>query len=220
MDRENHPVVRQYAKLAGQYESRWSHYVQATTRETLNRLPAQPGAVLDVGCGTGALLSCLVDEFPEAELTGGDASPEMLAVAQARLPASVTLCECWAESLPFADATFDTVISCNMFHFIRHPEIALGEMLRVLRPDGTLVITDWCDDYLTCWLCDFYLRWVDPSHFRMYGVSQCAELLRNARTRQIRIEKYRISWLWGLMTATAQKPADVNTSRAQSRTHA
>jgi ubiquinone/menaquinone biosynthesis C-methylase UbiE len=95
-----------------------------------------------------------------------------------------------------------------MFHFIRRPGDALDEMLRVLRPNGVVIITDWCDDYLTCKLCNIYLRWVDPSHFRMYSVSQCRELLEAANARDIEIDKYKITLLWGLMTATAHKSCD------------
>jgi ubiquinone/menaquinone biosynthesis C-methylase UbiE len=207
-DRNSDAVTKQYAKLARDYDSRWSLYVHATTDATIKRLPSSLGSTLDIGCGTGALLSRLVNDFPDSRLTGVDASSEMLDIARGRLPHDVTLRECWAEDLPFEDGSFDTVVSCNMFHFIRSPNDALDEMLRVLRPNGNLVITDWCDDYLTCKLCDLYLRWFDPSHFRMYGQSDCRKLLQAANARQIMIEKFKITFLWGLMTATAKKHSD------------
>ncbi len=206
--RDRDAVQRQYARLAREYDSRWSFYIEATTEATIQRLPPSLGSVLDVGCGTGLLLACLADAFPDSRLAGVDASPDMLELARERLPADVTLKTGWAEELPFGDDSFDTVLSCNMFHYIRRPEVAVGEMLRVLRPGGRLIITDWCDDYLSCKLCDIYLRWFDPSHFRMYGASQCHQLLASANAREIRIDKYKISWLWGLMTATSRKSPD------------
>jgi len=192
-------VVKQYAKLASEYDSRWSFYIRATTDATMDRLPCTVGDVLDVGCGTGALLTCLSNTSRASSLTGVDASVEMLDIARERLSRDVALHECWAEQLPFEDCSFDTVVSCNMFHFIRRPSDALNEMLRVLRPNGVVIITDWCDDYLTCKLCDIYLRWFDPSHFR------CRTFLEAANARQIEIDKYKITFLWGLMTATARK---------------
>ena len=205
MNFSRHQVVEQYAKLALKYDSRWSHYVQATTDATRARLQHADGDVLDVGCGTGAMLSRLLIDFPAVNLAGVDASQEMLDVARSRLPSAVRLEQCWAEELPFEDCRFSTVICCNMFHFIRRPELALAEMMRVLRPGGMLVITDWCDDYLTCKLCDLYLRWFDPSHHRIYGRSECRQILQAADAQNIIIERYRITWLWGMMTATAHK---------------
>lgn len=210
--RDRSAVTDHYAKLARDYDSRWSFYVRATTDATIDRLPATQGAILDVGCGTGVLLSRLIAKCPDSDVTGVDASSEMLELARSRLPAIAKLQKCWAEELPFKDNSFDTVVSCNMFHFIRSPTAALNEMLRVLRPNGTLVITDWCHDYITCKLCNIYLCWFDPSHFRMYGVAQCRALLKAADGRQIQVDKYKITRLWGLMTATARKPLRENTA--------
>lgn len=212
-NRDRSFVVEQYAKLAPDYDSRWSNYVRVSTDATLARLPRTVGDVLDVGCGTGALVRCLLNDSRVSSLTGVDASREMLSIARKRLSPDVLLHECWAENLPFDDCSFDTVVSCNMFHFIRRPSDALDEMLRVLRPNGVVIITDWCDDYLTCKLFDIYLRWVDPSHFRMYGVSKCRELLEAANAGDIQIEKYKITLLWGLMTATARKRCDASSGK-------
>ncbi|MFY9825714.1 MAG: methyltransferase domain-containing protein, partial [Thermoanaerobaculia bacterium] len=74
---KRHPVVEEYARLAPEYDAKWSFYVEATSRETLARLPLAPAdRVLDVGCGTGALLSRLSGLYPAARLTGVDPVPE------------------------------------------------------------------------------------------------------------------------------------------------
>ena len=53
-------VVREYNRLAPDYDRRWSFYIGATIRETLGRIELQPDdRVLDVGCGTGVLLEAL-----------------------------------------------------------------------------------------------------------------------------------------------------------------
>ena len=80
-------------------------------------------------------------------------------------------------------------------------------MLRVLRPGGQLVITDWCDDYLACRICDWYLRIFSAAHYRTYGVRQCRTLLERAGARGVAVQRYKINWLWGLMTATVQNAA-------------
>lgn len=112
-----------------------------------------------------------------------------------------------AESLPFEDAAFDVVISHSVLHFVRDPAAALHEMYHVVRPGGRVAITDWSSDYLTCRLLDVYLRLVDRAHFRTYGSAALARMLREAGFAEVALERYRIDWWWGLMTATAARPA-------------
>jgi ubiquinone/menaquinone biosynthesis C-methylase UbiE len=200
------PVVEEYARLAPGYDAKWSFYVEATTRETLARLDLRPSdRLLDVGCGTGFLLHRLSGQHPAAQLTGVDPVPEMLAVARRRLPPEVVLQEGWAERLPFASESFDIVLSCNAFHYVRQPEAALREMSRVLSPGGRLVLTDWCDDYLAYRVCDLCLRLFSPAHFKVYRERDCLSLLRQTGHHDVDIDRYKISWLWGLMTASATK---------------
>jgi ubiquinone/menaquinone biosynthesis C-methylase UbiE len=200
------PVVEEYARLASTYDAKWSFYIETTTRETLARLRLKPSdRLLDVGCGTGALLSRLSSSHPAAQLFGVDPVPEMLAVARRGAPPAVRLAAGWAERLPFESGRFDVVVSCNVFHYIQEPTAALIEMNRVLRPGGQLVITDWCDDYLICRLCDLYYRWFSPSHVKIYRKRECLRLLREAGHDDADVERYKISWLWGLMTARVTK---------------
>lgn len=200
-------VAREYRRLADCYDERWAFYIQATLRETLNRLPADPGSdVLDIACGTGAMLEAVKAAHPGAKLTGVDVSPEMLACARRRLPDGVMFEAAPADDLPFPDGGFDTVITTNSFHFFRAPETALREMHRVLRPGGALVITDWCDDYVSCKVTDRWLRLFNAAHFRCYGSIGLGALLQAAEFEEVALERYKINWLWGLMTATARKP--------------
>ena len=128
----------------------------------------------------------------------------MLAVAQAKLPPNVELRTGWADALPWPDGSFEVVVSCNVFHYVSHPIPALGEMARVLAPGGMMLITDWCDDYLACRLCSLYLRWSGAAFHKIYSAQECEQLLSNVGYAA-RIERYKISWLWGLMTVTARR---------------
>lgn len=205
---EYEPLQREYSRIASRYDSRWKFYVEASIHETLRRLRVTADdRVLDVGCGTGAFLESLALVVSRAQLAGVDLSQDMLGVARRRIGADADLRVARAETLPFEEATFDVVVSTSVFHFIRQPVAALGEMLRVLKPSGRIVITDWCDDYLSCRVCDMFLRAFSRAHFGTYGSKECHGLLMEAGFADVKVERYKINWLWGLMTATATKDA-------------
>lgn len=100
------------------------------------------GEVLEVAVGTGLNLPCYPEEV---RLTGIDLSPGMLDVARnraAQLGRDVVLREGNAEQLPFADATFDTVVCTLGLCGIPDDGAAIAEMYRVLRPGGMLLLLD------------------------------------------------------------------------------
>ena len=203
----NDPVIAEYARAARDYDEKWAFYVEATTRETLRRVPMIPTArVLDVGCGTGELLRRLRAKYPDAVLAGLDPVEEMLAVARDKLSGKEDFRIGYADALPWSAGLFDVVVSCNMFHYISHPVVALREMARVLRPGGVLVLTDWCDDYLACRLCNLYLRLTNRAFYKTYREAECLDLVRAAGFLDVKLERYKIHWLWGLMTAVVTVP--------------
>ena len=195
-------VVAEYARIAGRYDRKWSFYIEATMQETIARLPlGEEDRLLDVGCGTGALLYRLAAVHPATRLVGVDPAPAMLKVARRKLPSDIALHEGWAEQLPFPDAQFDLIVSCSVFHYVARPLDALIEMRRVLRPGGQLVLTDWCGDYLMCRLFERYQRLRAHAHARTYRTHECARMLKESGYAAVQIETYKINWLWGLMTA-------------------
>jgi ubiquinone/menaquinone biosynthesis C-methylase UbiE len=207
VDSPRERVRAEYDALANVYDRRWGRYIEASTAATLRRIPRDAGErLLDIGCGTGRLMGRLVGRSPFRELTGVDLSPGMVAQARGRLPASVRLLVGDAEALPFLPDSFDVIVSVSSFHYWPSPASGLEELRRVLRPGGRLILTDWCDDFLACRICDRVLRLMNPSHARIYGRTECGALLSGARYQVTSLERYRISWLWGLMTATARAP--------------
>ena len=99
--------------------------------------------VLDVACGTGVLAREAGSRVgTTGHVVGLDPNPGMLAVA-ARLAPDVEWREGVAESLPFADRSFDAVVSQFGLMFFRDRRQALQEMKRVLAAGGRLVVAVW-----------------------------------------------------------------------------
>lgn len=96
------------------------------------------GEVLEVAVGTGLNLPF----YPEdVTLTGIDFSEGMLASARERGRVA-TLRQADAQALPFADASFDTVVCTLGLCSIPDADVAVAEMTRVLRPGGRLILVD------------------------------------------------------------------------------
>ena len=103
--------------------------------------PVEGLLVLDVGCGDGALGSVLARRT--ARVTGLDADARMLAAARQRAQEDkiwLELVRGEAEALPFADGTFDRIVAVTVLCFVGDARRAIGEMARVLRPGGKVVI--------------------------------------------------------------------------------
>lgn len=104
---------------------------------------ARPMAVLDVGCGSGGGLLQAAACFPGARLAGIDQSGRGIRQARHRLRAispAVELHRGSADKLPFADASFDRVVSVGLVGYVDH-QAMLREIARVLRPRGIATLT-------------------------------------------------------------------------------
>ena len=114
----------------------------------LSMLDPQPGdRVLEIGFGPGVTIAKLAALIGNGAVAGIDSSRVMVSQARLRNAAAITAGRVdlrWGSvaSLPFADDQFDRALAVNSFHHWPEPAADLGEVKRVLRPGGVLVIAE------------------------------------------------------------------------------
>jgi ubiquinone/menaquinone biosynthesis C-methylase UbiE len=134
----------------------WHRLVAARTASAA--LQAAPGAgrILDVGCGTGALLREVASRAPAtAELVGIDPAPRMLAGARSLSAhdGRISFREAVAEHLPFDAGSFDLVVAVLSFDHWSDQRAGLVECARIVRGGGCLVVSDLFASWL--WVTTF-----------------------------------------------------------------
>jgi SAM-dependent methyltransferase len=128
-------------KLYEPYVGRWSRLV---AREFLDWLAIPPRKDwLDVGCGTGALSQTIIERCGPASVTGVDPSAAFIEHAKAQVQGPVRLFVGDAQSLPLDAASADAAVSGLVLNFVPRPQAALAEMVRVVRPGGTVAAYVW-----------------------------------------------------------------------------
>ena len=163
--------------------------------------------VLDVACGPG-IVACAAAK-QAGHVTGLDLTPAMIEQARAR-QAREALANCdWqvgnATALPFADGTFDRVITRYSFHHMPAPGRALKEMTRVTKPGGRVVVIDATPTAETQAAYDAMETLRDPSHTSALTLDQLRALGHGAGLTETAIDFHRLD----ARLQTLADPADM-----------
>jgi phosphatidylethanolamine/phosphatidyl-N-methylethanolamine N-methyltransferase len=137
-------VIKTYGKWAPVYDKVFGSVFEFARRSAVAASESVGGRVLEVGVGTGMSLPYYSSR---CRVTGIDISEPMLEVARQRVAEDQLgwverLAVMDAEKLEFTDGSFDVVVAMYVVNTVPHPERALDEFLRVLRPGGELVIVN------------------------------------------------------------------------------
>lgn len=205
-DSIKHHARRQFERWALSYDRSWLNElvffptIRACQEEILRwrrRRDAQPFRALDVGCGTGTLLSLLARDERAELLVGLDYAEGMVRRAAEKFAASPLAARLAAvrgdaEHLPFRDAAFDVVTCCNSLHHYPNQPAAIAEFRRVLRPGGMLILVDGFRDNVIGWLVfDVGVATVEK-HVHHAPWSQVRDMLAAASFENIRQRKMNI----------------------------
>ncbi|MBT9255724.1 class I SAM-dependent methyltransferase [Phycicoccus sp. MAQZ13P-2] len=133
-------TFRQPGEVYDRFMGRYSRALAPVFADAAGVAPGQ--RALDVGCGPGALTEVLVDRLGAAAVTAVDPSPPFVASCRGRCP-GVDVREGRAEALPVDDGTHDVALAQLVLHFVSEPTAAAAEMVRVVRPGGTVAACVW-----------------------------------------------------------------------------
>ncbi|MBN2393372.1 MAG: methyltransferase domain-containing protein [Anaerolineae bacterium] len=134
-----------YDRLATLYDSvDWftGGMTHRLRQPALRYLPPEGSRLLEIGFGSGRLHVELAERY---SMAGLDRAPGMVRLTERRLAARGLTSELQvgdATALPWAEATFDAVLSTFAFSAFPDPDAALAEMVRVVKPGGVIIIVD------------------------------------------------------------------------------
>jgi len=134
-------------------------------------------SILDLGCGTGALLKEIKELNIAEQLFGIDISPNMLEIAKNKLGNDATLILGDSERLPFEDSSFDAIVCNDSFHHYPQPDIVEKEVSRCLKQNGVFIIGD-------CWqpigarqIMNYYMKHSNSGDVKIYSKKEMLLLL-------------------------------------------
>jgi len=138
---ENHRRMEE----RNRYHRRFGYDVRGGIAFVLSKCLPLRGRVLEIGTGQGRFATALAARVRHLESIDADRAVLRIAVlnlAWRKLAGRVRLYRANAERLPWPRETFDAVVTMNAMHHMRAPVRVVGEMLRVVKPGGTIVIAD------------------------------------------------------------------------------
>ena len=162
-----------YSRLADTYDIRWQDFLQTVIDwviETSMPNQTENKAILDLGCGTGAVLAALHDEFHFTDIVGVDVSRAMLEKAQKRLPKARFFQGNIEDNkdLPEHGARYDIVLSLNILHHLNDPDAHILQLQHFCKPDGIIYLCDFAPVSIAMKVADYYWQMVQKNYLKSY----------------------------------------------------
>jgi len=164
-----------FSSFKAAQRERWAQFAAVASITTppaarlVRHAGIRPGArVLDAACGTGVV--AVTAARVGARVSGLDLTPELLAAARdnARIAGvDIDFHDGDVEDLPFEGDTFDVVLSQYGHIFAPRPDVAVAEMLRVLKSGGTIAFSTWPPDLYVGRLFALVARYMPPAGVNM-----------------------------------------------------
>jgi ubiquinone/menaquinone biosynthesis C-methylase UbiE len=186
---EKKKVEKYFRKTACRWDELRKDYYDENLRDiVIQKANIKTGnVVLDIGCGTGFLTLGVANAVGKnGKVIGVDISKEMMEKAEENLSkARVSNLEFRvgdAESIPLEDNSVDAVVGNMVLHHCPNPESAVKEMVRVLKPNGSLVLAD-MEEHKERWLKDEVADlWLG------FNLQKIKEMLQTAGLKNVKVK--------------------------------
>lgn len=190
--------ARYFAELARlEAANFWFRARNAIIEWALRRYVPRFGSLLEVGCGTGFVLSGIAARFPAARLFGSEVFVDGLGHAAQRLP-TVELMQMDARRIPFTEE-FDVVGAFDVLEHIQEDDEALAQLRQALKPGGTMVLT--VPQHAWLWsAADVYAH-----HERRYEAPELECKVNQAGLRIVRSTSFVTTLLPAMMVSRARQ---------------
>jgi len=153
------------------------------------------GTVLELGCGRGAGIEVILQQFEAAHVYGMDLDPLQIERARERLRdkycGRITLMQGDAERLPFAERSFDAVFDFGALHHVRDWQTSIAEVRRVLKSEGTFFFEEVTRTALERWIYRRFLEHPTENRF------SCAEFVEELERHGMELTRPLRSVLFG-----------------------
>jgi ubiquinone/menaquinone biosynthesis C-methylase UbiE len=201
-------VREKYDSLAHYYDKRWEGYLRATHEVAIELLePKSDDIILDASGGTGLLIEKINQLLGDkAKFHLIDISKEMLDKAKDRFKEieNVLISLRDAHQLEFDDNHFSKVLCVSSFHYYAEPRKVLGNFHRVLKPNGALILVDWCRDSFHFKLFNILMKRLSKHHVNIYSSNELKSLVGISNFRVEKMINF-THGLWKLVGLRATK---------------
>lgn len=180
-DSKGHPFTQEYFSTGPYAEVNFARYSQywwsnRYYARLAQRYGASRGSVLELGCGMGHLLSWLAERYC---VFGCDINSWALSQAQRNVPPGHFLLLSGDEPYAFPPHSFDIVIAKHVVEHLHHPEQAVAEMSRVLKPGGLLILaTPNLSSPMRKLKKERWIGYKDPTHISLKSPQEWLSMLR------------------------------------------
>ncbi|MGB7291690.1 MAG: methyltransferase domain-containing protein [Thermodesulfobacteriota bacterium] len=201
-------VKEKYDSLAHYYDKRWEGYLRATHEVAIELLePKADDIILDASGGTGLLIERII------HITGDkgtfhltDISTEMLDKAKLRFKENenVIISQQDVHHLEFDDNYFSKVLCVSSFHYYAEPHKVLANFHRVLKPNGVLILMDWCRDSFHFMLFNTLMKLLSRHHVNIYSSNELKSLIEISNFKVDKVVNF-THGLWRLVGIRARR---------------